>query len=172
MAGRVEFETTRGFRIAAGLAALVLAAAVAGLAWQAQRERAGLSQVRIAGGGFLANYRLGEMRAGVTVILQKPVPAQSRLVATFEDPAGGPPLRVETRIRHGASRYGLETPALSGVVRDRPYQVTLELFPYGASVPSETHRREIRSDIDQALVPTAPLTIGPGYHRAPEPVGR
>jgi hypothetical protein len=123
MAAVVEFEKTRGFRVAAGALVLALALiAVTVIVYQRAHQQA-LTHVRIAGGGFLVYYRLGEIRAGITVLVQKATTSQSRIVATFEDPAGGADIVLERRIHHGLTRYGLETPAVHGVVKDQPYRV-------------------------------------------------
>lgn len=161
----LEFEKTRWFRITAVATAVVLAAIATALVIDNQRRQAALTHLRIAGGGFLFYYRLGEVRAGITVILQKPTPSQSRLVARFENPAGGAPVEVETRLRHGEQRYGLETPPLTGVVKGRPYAVELRLYDYGGREPMEVQHTTITSELDQDVSPTGPLTVGPGYHR-------
>jgi hypothetical protein len=172
MAAVVEFEKTRGFRVAAGALVLALALiAVTVIVYQRAHQQA-LTHVRIAGGGFLVYYRLGEIRAGITVLVQKATTSQSRIVATFEDPAGGADIVLERRIRHGLTRYGLETPAVHGVVKDQPYRVRVDLYDYGGTTPLETHETTIRSGVDPARVPDRPLTIGPGYNRAPAPEGQ
>lgn len=164
-----EFETTRGFRIGAAAVVLVLAVIAVVLVVDNQRRQAELTHVRIAGGGFLFYYRLGEIRAGITVVVQKPTPSQSRLLARFEDPAGGAPIEVETRLRHGEQRYGLETPPLAGVVKGKPYQVELLLYAYGGREPMEVQRTTLVSELDADASPDGPLTVGPGYHRPPKP---
>ncbi len=161
----MEFEKTRGFRIAAVATGLVLALIAVVVVVHNRQQQAAMTHVRIAGGGFLFYYRLGEVRAGITAIVQKPTPSQSRLVAEFENPAGGAPIAVETRIRHGEMRYGLETPPLSGVVKGRAYTVRVKLYDYGGTEPLETHETLLTSELDQETSPQGPLTIGPGYHR-------
>lgn len=168
----MEFEKTRGFRIAAVATVLVLALIATVIVVHNRQQQAALTHVRIAGGGFLFYYRLGEIRAGISVIVQKPTPSQSRLVAEFEDPAGGAPIPVEARIRHGEMRYGMETPPLAGVVKGRAYAVTVRLYDYGGQEPLETHETVLTSDIEEAASPQGPLTVGPGYHRPPAPAGR
>lgn len=161
----LEFEKTRWFRITAVVTAVVLAGIALALVVDNQRRQAALTHVRIAGGGFLFYYRLGEIRAGITAIVQKPTPSQSRLVARFENPSGGPPVEVETRLRHGEQRYGLETPPLTGIVKGRPYAVDLLLYDYGGREPMEVQHTTITSELDEDVSPKGPLTVGPGYHR-------
>lgn len=121
----------------------------------------------VEGGGFIYNYRIGEFFYGVSVAPLRRLPEGGVIVATFENPAGGAPIVVPAQVRDRQMRYGLRTPALRGVRRDRPYAVTVALLDRdGRSIFSVT--TTYRSTIDQADVPNRPLTYGPGYARVPD----
>lgn len=123
--------------------------------------------VEIVGGGFVFNYRIAEVFYGVTVVAHRPLPPGAELTAAFEDPAGGPPIRVSRQARDHQTRFSLESGPLQGVVADHDYTVVVTL-----SVPSgevlETHTRVIRSKLDQSVLPPRPLTVGPGYTPNPD----
>ncbi len=122
--------------------------------------------VEIVGGGFVFNYRIAEAFYGVTVVAHRPLPADTELIAEFEDPSGGSPIRVTQQARDGQNRFSMESGPVQGVVADRDYTVVLTLTRPSGEV-LETHTKTIRSKLDQSVLPDRPLTIGPGY--APNP---
>ncbi len=122
----------------------------------------------VTGGGFIFNYRLAEASYGLVAEPRRELPEGAVLVAEFEDPSGGPAIVVRHNVRPGHRRFSLETPPVHGVVKDREYHAILRLeLPEGNVI--ETHERTFRSNLDQSILPDAPLTIGPGYQRPPQP---
>lgn len=149
------------FRPALCLSALLLALAVS-----ACGEAEG-DYLEIKGGGFVFNYRIAEARYGLVAEAVRPLPEGSLVVATFEDPAGGEPIRIEKTARRTQTEYVFDTPPLHGVREDRPYAVTLEIIAADRSQVIEHHERSYASNVSQEVLPEAPLTIGPGYAKNP-----
>ena len=123
--------------------------------------------LRIAGASFIFNYRVAEVFYGFTAEVQKPVRNLSLLEAEFEDPGGGPPIRVRERLNPRSKRYSLRTPPVRGVEKDRPYKVTVRLIQNGDNAILFEEEIAVRSQIADAVVPDQPLTVGPGYARNP-----
>ncbi|PHP65470.1 hypothetical protein CSC94_19135 [Zhengella mangrovi] len=153
---------------AAGLAALAGCALLFGLARLVDDTPHSADPVTIAGGGFVANYRVSEIFAGFTAFVVKPVASGSILEATFEDPAGGPPITVSERFRVKSPRIVLRTPALHDVVRDRPYAVDVRLLSYDRSEEFWHTSMTFRSQVGSDMIADKPLTVGPGYMPNPE----
>jgi hypothetical protein len=120
----------------------------------------------IVGGGFLFNYRLAEVTAGLVVVPRRAFPAGSALEMSFENPAGGAPIVVAKPVTPETTKVDFETPPLSGVKADRAYVVTVRLVD-GQGKELARVDKNFRSQLDQSKLPKAPLTIGPGY--APNP---
>jgi hypothetical protein len=121
----------------------------------------------MAGGGFIFNYRIAEVFYGVSLKPQRRLAADAVLEGEFENPAGGPNLIVrETLGSTPKLLYALQTPPLKGVKAGRPYKVDVRLLE-GGKITGRL-QRTITSDLDQDMIPDAPLTIGPGYTPNPE----
>ncbi len=151
--------------------ALLLAAAVAVLAvlFQfAEQRRATSTKLAFAGGGFLYNYRIAEVRYGLTMRVVNPVPIGTHLEVTFENPAGGDPFVVTRSLGSDTSLVGVESPALPDVATGRDYAVVIRLRDRVTNAVLETHERRLRTNIEPTVMPKKPLTIGPGYHRNPD----
>lgn len=123
--------------------------------------------LRISGGGFVYNYRIADIRAGITVAVQKPLPANTRLRAEFENPAGGF-LEFSTDAVPGKRGYVFETGSPTGVEADREYQVVVRLLGAGDGGELERHEKSLKSGVAPRTMPDQPLTIGPGYHPNPD----
>lgn len=124
-------------------------------------------RIAFEGGGFIFNYRAGEAFAGVVVKPRAPLPEDAMVEATFENPAGGADIIVRAPVRPGARKYSLQTPPLTGIVKDHDYRVRIALV--GATGTTlETHERHLRSQLDQSVLPAVPLTVGPGYQPNPQ----
>ncbi len=123
--------------------------------------------LQFIGGGFIFNYRLAEAKYGfVAKVLREP-PANTILQASFENPAGGPPLLVEKKARPGFFQYSFETPPLQGVKAERDYRVELSLLDPADRHQLASYGKTFRSTLDQSVLPEQPLTVGPGYQRNP-----
>jgi len=152
--------------LAAALAAFLLAL----LYVLAQRPDPGETPyLTFLGGGFIFNYRVGEVSYGFTVQVTRPLPVGTVIEAEFEDPGGGAPFTVRTRVGTGTLRYSLTSPPVSGVVAGRPYQVTVQLISRDGKTSLARYEKSYVSQVGQEVLPDGPLTVGPGYHRAPPP---
>jgi hypothetical protein len=123
--------------------------------------------IAIEGGGFIFNYRIAEVFYGVSVKPLRKLQPGTMLEAEFDDPAGGPPIRVSEPITGGKLAYALRTPPLSGVKADRDYRVVVVAKSADGKEIGRAERL-FRSSIDQEVNPEKPLTIGPGYTPNPE----
>jgi len=127
--------------------------------------------IEILGGGFIYNYRIAEVKYGLTLAVKRPLESGSIVEARFEDPGGGPDIIVSQRVSPMTNRYSFETPPVHGVRADRSYQVTLRALDRLGRSELYAETLQFRSQIDDSVVPKAPLTIGPGYHRNPDERG-
>jgi hypothetical protein len=119
------------------------------------------------GGGFVYNYRIGEVYYGFVAQPRRKLPANAELVARFENPAGGPEIEVRAPIEAGKTQYMFRTPPVKGVIKDRPYAVSLSLQDEATGREISRIARTFTSTADPALMPSGPLVVGPGY--APNP---
>ncbi|HEY7749990.1 MAG TPA: hypothetical protein VH933_15110 [Aestuariivirgaceae bacterium] len=122
----------------------------------------------LAGGGFVFNYRIGEAFYGVVVKIEKDLPQQAVIEAEFQDPAGGNPIEMSEPIRSDRRKYMLRTRALKGVKQGVPYKVVVEILDKPGGEVIQRLERTFKSDIDQSILPEAPLVVGPGYTPNPE----
>ena len=150
----------------AGLLALLLA-----VGWATRTPPGETPYLRIAGKGFLFNYRIAEAYCGFTAQLMRPVADASVIEARFEDPAGGPPIVVSERLWPASRQYAIRTPGLTGIRKDRPYAVTVRLLEGWEHKPIFETAFTITSSLDGSVLPKVPLTIGPGYARNPAAEG-
>ena len=106
--------------VAASLAVLAVLFAIG---WMTRVDPGETPYVKVLGGGFIFNYRIGEVHYGFTAVVQRPLASGSIIEASFEDPGGGPPHVVRTRVDARTTRYSLHSPPVRGVEKDRPYEV-------------------------------------------------
>ncbi|WP_373087897.1 hypothetical protein [Sneathiella sp.] len=123
--------------------------------------------LEFVGGGFIFNYRIGEAFYGFVAKPLRDIPEGTEIVAEFEDPAGGPPLKIKQPAKPHMLQYMFRTPGVKGIVKDRPYTVTVRLVTAGESTPLAVYTKQYSSNINQSDVPDTALTIGPGYHPNP-----
>ena len=142
---------------------------VGGLALTALSACSGESgdYVKVGGGGFIFNYRIAEATAGVIAEPQRALPDGGKLEATFDNPAGGPPIVIAKAVTPDRKRYSFTTPPLAGVVADKPYHVVVRVFDSDGEA-LQTVDYQIKSDIDQTVLPKKPLTVGPAYDINPD----
>jgi hypothetical protein len=129
-------------------------------------EDAGKPPLALAGGGFIFNYRIAEVFYGVSLKPQRRIAAGAVLEGEFENPAGGPNLIVRETLGEAKLVYSLQTPPLQGVKAGKPYRVEVRLIEGGRITGRVA--RTFTSDLDQEMLPSAPLTLGPGYTPNPE----
>ncbi len=123
------------------------------------------------GGGFVYNYRIGEMYYGFVAQVHRKLPDGAVLVARFEDPAGGAEIIDRQPVVPGRAQYMFRTPPVKGVVKDKPYTATLTLENPGGEGEIERISRTFASTADPSLFPSGPLVVGPGYTPNPDLTG-
>jgi hypothetical protein len=129
-------------------------------------EDAGKPPLALAGGGFIFNYRIAEVFYGVSLKPQRRIAAGAVLEGEFENPAGGQNLIVRETLGEPKLVYALQSPPLTGVKAGKPYRVEVRLIE-GGKITARLERT-FASDLDQDVLPAAPLTIGPGYTPNPD----
>lgn len=153
-----------------GAIALVITALLAGAAVgraQTAASAAGEPLLVAQGGGFVFNYREARAHYGLAVKPQRAMPKDAVVEARFDNPAGGPPIVAVRRFDGTPRPIILETPSLTGIRKGVDYQVVVEVkTPAGVVIGSFT--KAYQSDLDQSVLPKAPLVIGPGYQPNPD----
>ena len=61
----------------------------------------------------------------------------------------------------------LESPDLRCVRKDRPYSVSIKLVD-ASDKTIQTIKTQVKSDLDQTVLPTRPLVVGPVYTKNPD----
>ena len=122
--------------------------------------------VVVSGGGFIFNYRIAEATAGIVAEVARPLPEGGAVEASFENPAGGPPIVEAKPVTPDRRRFSFITPPLAGIKADTDYVVVVRVLD---AEGKEVQRidTKVHSDLDQSILPKAPLTFGPGYARNP-----
>ncbi|HXF54619.1 MAG TPA: hypothetical protein VNK52_10905 [Hyphomicrobiaceae bacterium] len=154
-------------RTRVGLAVPLLVALVVG-AIMAACDDASKPYVDIEGGGFIFNYRIAEAFYGVSLRPMRRLEPGTVLEVEFENPAGGKPYVVRETVDAARLSYMLRTPGLSGIEKDRPYRVEVRVLAPGDGRLLARYETTFKSDLDQSMLPSKPLTIGPGYTPNPE----
>ncbi len=153
---------------AAVVAAALYCIAVFGTVYRYnQSVLAGASYTEITGGGFIYNYRIADIKSGITVGLVKPLPVGTLLVAEFENPAGGT-IEVRHTVSSGKRNYSFETPSLTDVKAERTYMAVLHVIDSQTGREIERQEKGLKSSVAPEAMPKKPLTIGPGYNPNPD----
>jgi hypothetical protein len=135
------------------------------------REQAGNDYVKLTGSIFIFNYRIAEANYVVTLAKLKPTPEGARVIARFDNPAGGERLVIDKKIWTNNDRIVLESDALSCVAKGKPYRYDIEILgPDGTKL--QLLAGSITSTLDQDILPDRPLVVGPVYTPNPELKGR
>jgi len=116
---------------------------------------------------FTFNYRVATATYVLTLGRNRPLPDDARLIATYENPAGGTPLTTRTRIYPFWDKIALESPPVHCVVKNRPYAVKIEIVDASGS-PLQTIETSVTSSLDQTVLPAKPLVVGAIYTANPE----
>ncbi len=142
------------------------------LALGACRESGGEGEYfQTAGKIVVFNHRVARATFLVNLKPLKPVGEGQTAVATFENPAGGEPIVVRQKIWPRQQMTTIETPGLRCIVKDKPYQVSINIEGPDGTV-MQTIKTKMISSEDQSLLPDAPLVVGPFYDPNPELAGR
>jgi hypothetical protein len=131
-----------------------------------QRET-GPDPLQLTGKMFIFNYRLAYATYMITLTKTQPVPDGSTVVATFENPSGGPPLTLDRTLFQKLDKIVLESPDITCVKKQKPYSVTIEVKgPDGAIL--QTLKTSVISNLDQDIMPAEALVVGPAYDKNPD----
>lgn len=123
--------------------------------------------VAINGGGFVFNYRIADIKAGLTVSAQKPLPDGAVLVVELVYPDGARVPMREIR-RPQPFTYLFETGHLRTIAADTVYVAEVALVDSGSGAVLERHDKDMVSGIAPRHMPRQALTIGPGYFPNPD----
>jgi hypothetical protein len=124
--------------------------------------------LEFAGGGFIFNYRTADAFYGFVAKPLRPLPEGAVIEVEFEMPNKAPPHKVTQKIKGGQLQYSFRTPDLTGIEKGKPYQVVLRLLEEASGRELGRYTKSFHTDIDQASLPTAPLSLGPAYMPNPE----
>ncbi len=122
---------------------------------------------QLTGRLFVFNYRVASATYMITLKKIAPIPEGTTAIAEFENPAGGDPLVVNQKIYTFWDKITLESPDLRCVRKDRPYSVSIKLVD-ASDKTIQTIKTEVKSDLDQTVLPTKPLVVGPAYTANPD----
>jgi hypothetical protein len=143
--------------------ALTAAFSVGGLAAACSNQNS--PYMDVSGGGFIFNYRVAEAVAGLVITPRRALPEKSTIEVTMENPAGGDPI-VMRQEPTGPGKVDFITDPLQGIKADKDYTVTVRLVSAdGAEL--QRIEKKFHSQLDQSALPSAPLTVGPGYDKNP-----
>ncbi len=124
------------------------------------------SYLALSGRVFIFNVREATATYVVTFNVLKAPPVGSKLVAFFDDPAGGERLRMEQVFRKDQSKVTFESEPLNCIKAGKTYPFEVELRDGGGLVLQRIES-SITSTLDQSVLPPVPLVIGPGYEPNP-----
>jgi hypothetical protein len=131
-----------------------------------QRET-GPDPLELTGKMFIFNYRLAYATYMITLTKTEQVPDGSTVVATFENPSGGPPLTLDRKLFQKLDKVVLESPDVTCVKKQKPYAVTIEVKgPDGTIL--QTLKTTVTSNLDQDIMPAQALVVGPAYDKNPD----
>lgn len=124
----------------------------------------------VSGRLFEFNYRLARATYVVTLNPLRPMEDGQVVVATFENPAGGAPFVVKQPVWPKMRHITLTSPALTCVVKDKPYAVSIRIEDLSGKL-LQTLQTTLISTEDQSVLPDRPLVTGPVYELNPELAG-
>lgn len=121
----------------------------------------------VSGRLFEFNYRLARATYVVTLNPLRPMEDGQVAVASFENPAGGAPFVVKQPVWPKMRHITLTSPALTCVVKDKPYGVSIRIEDPNGKLLQALQTTLISSE-DQSVLPDRPLVTGPVYELNPE----
>lgn len=159
----------RGFSRSIVVGAALIAAVALGACRDTGKDGEG-RLFEISGKIFVFNYRLARATYVVTLRPLQPMGEGQVAVASFQDPAGGAPLVVEQKVWPKLDKVTLESPALTCVIKDKPYAIAISIKgPDGAVL--QKIDTTLMSTEDQSVLPDRPLVIDQLYTANPDLVG-
>ena len=144
--------------IAAVFAAMILSAC--------QREDVN-EPLKLSGKVFIFNYRVAQATYVITLARNGPLPEESFAVTEFENPAGGAPIKTRTKIFPFWQKVALESPPVHCIVKGRPYAISIKVVDKNDTL-LQTIDTTLTSTLDQTIMPSKPLVVGPIYTPNPE----
>ncbi|RWO60231.1 hypothetical protein [Mesorhizobium sp.] len=124
----------------------------------------------ISGRLVVFNYRLARATFVVTLRPLQPLGEGQAAVASFQNPAGGEPLIVEQKVWPKLGKVSLESPALSCIVKDKPYAISISIKDANGAILQKIETT-LMSTQDQSVLPDRPLVIDQLYTPNPELAG-
>lgn len=149
--------------------AVLIAAAALGACRDTGKESDG-RLFEISGKIFVFNYRLARATYVVTLRPLQPMGEGQVAVASFQDPAGGAPLVVEQKVWPKLDKVTLESPALTCIVKNKPYAIAISIKGSDGAVLQKIDTT-LMSTEDQSVLPDRPLVIDQLYTANPDLVG-
>jgi hypothetical protein len=131
------------------------------------KDESRMGYLTLTGHVLVMNVRLAAANFVVTTKVNRAFPEGATLVASFENPAGGPLLQVPANARTALAPATFESPDLTCIKKDRRYNFTITLAD-AAGKTIEVHEGKITAELDQSALPSAPLVAGPGYDKNPD----
>ncbi|MBB3453768.1 hypothetical protein FHT86_002024 [Rhizobium sp. BK313] len=147
--------------------AIFLMAAIAGLMLAGCQRQSEDGPTELSGRLFVFNYRVASATYMITLKKIAPISEGTTAIAEFENPTGGDPLVVRQKIYTFWDKITLESPDLRCVRKDRPYSVSIKLVD-ASDKTIQTIKTQVKSDLDQTVLPTRPLVVGPIYTKNPD----
>ncbi|MCD2171832.1 hypothetical protein [Rhizobium sp. C4] len=123
--------------------------------------------LKLSGKLFIFNYRISKATYNLAFDFQGKIPDGSYVEASFENPAGGEPLKITQKIFPFWEKLALESPPLRCVVKDKPYRVAVSLFGPDAN-KIQTVETTVISSLDQTILPKNSIVVGPAYDMNPK----
>ncbi|MEX2691135.1 hypothetical protein [Rhizobium mongolense] len=130
-----------------------------------QREMEKL--VEVSGHIFVFNYRVASATYLVTLKKTAAIPDGAVAIAEFENPAGGDPIVLTEKIYPAWDKITLQSPKVHCIRKDRPYSVKIRLVDAEGATLQEL-KTQLVSDVDQSILPSKPLVVGPLYTQNPD----
>ena len=152
---------------------VVGAALIAATALGACRDTGKESEGRlfeISGKIFVFNYRLARATYVVTLRPLQPMGEGQVAVASFQNPAGGAPLVVEQKVWPKLDKVSLESPALTCVVKNKPYAIAISIKGADGAILQKIDTT-LMSTEDQSILPDRPLVMDQLYTANPDLAG-
>ncbi|MEP7454244.1 hypothetical protein [Phyllobacterium sp. SB3] len=123
--------------------------------------------LNVSGKIFVFNYRIAQATYLLTLSKVRPLPDDSMLETTFENPAGGVPFVVRQKIWPTMAKVTVESPPVKCVIANREYKVSMRVTDANGQL-LQTLERKMISDVDQSVMPDKPLVVGPFYDANPD----
>lgn len=136
---------------------------LAGLLLAACEDQSNKPYLKIAGGGFIFNYRYSAMNYGFVAKPLRPLPAGATLEASFEIPESDERYVTTLPVQEGKLQYAFETQPLEHVKKDKPYKATLRLLEANTGKELALVEQEFRTNTDQSTLPKIAPVKGIGY---------